>query len=196
MTGPRVADFDFDLPPELIAQQPPASRGESSMLVVDRSPGAFRDAQFAEFPSQLVPGDLLVLTQPGDSGATLARRATKAISPCQRPKMLDAPSLRFVSGARVGTTNLGSFRSATTTGRIEVMLTEPVPHNRWCPQVWGPHRQVLVCGGKSRFWDREKPQTSILHLLERTFGAPWCARQKSSQLESDWSFRTFRRDSP
>jgi S-adenosylmethionine:tRNA ribosyltransferase-isomerase len=36
----RVADFDFDLPAELIAQQPPAERGQSRMLVVDRATGA------------------------------------------------------------------------------------------------------------------------------------------------------------
>ena len=50
MTGPpegdeagtalRVADFDYDLPPELIAQQPPAERGQSRMLVMNRSTGA------------------------------------------------------------------------------------------------------------------------------------------------------------
>lgn len=121
MTGPRVADFDFDLPPELIAQQPPASRGESSMLVVDRSTGAFRDAQFAEFPSQLVPGDLLVLNDSRVIPARLyARRATKAISSVSAaPQMLDAPSLRFVSGARVGQpctiSGTGRYRSGPQT---------------------------------------------------------------------------------
>ena len=40
MSGLRVADFDFDLPPELIAQQPPAERGQSRMLVMDRATGA------------------------------------------------------------------------------------------------------------------------------------------------------------
>jgi S-adenosylmethionine:tRNA ribosyltransferase-isomerase len=129
MTGPRVADFDFDLPPELIAQQPPASRGESSMLVVDRSTGAFRDAQFAEFPSQLVPGDLLVLNDSRVIPARLyARRATKAISSVSAaPQMLDAPSLRFVSGARVGNHESRPVSAQQQpTGRIEVMLTEPV----------------------------------------------------------------------
>jgi len=59
--GLRVADFDFELPPELIAQQPPAQRGQSRMLAVDRSTGALRDGVFADFPSLLQPGDLLVL---------------------------------------------------------------------------------------------------------------------------------------
>ena len=61
MTGLLVTDFDFHLPPELIAQQPPTERGLSRMLVVDRSTGALRDGLFAEFPALLRPGDLLIL---------------------------------------------------------------------------------------------------------------------------------------
>ena len=61
MTGLRVSDFDYDLPAELIAQQPPTERGQSRMLVMNRATGDLRDATFAEFPSLLSPGDLLVL---------------------------------------------------------------------------------------------------------------------------------------
>jgi S-adenosylmethionine:tRNA ribosyltransferase-isomerase len=61
MTELTVADFDYELPPELIAQQPPAERGLSRMLVLDRTTGALRDASFADLPSLLHPGDLLVL---------------------------------------------------------------------------------------------------------------------------------------
>jgi len=57
----QVSDFDFELPPELIAQQPPLERGMSRMLTVDRPTGACTDTAFAEFPSLLQPGDLLVL---------------------------------------------------------------------------------------------------------------------------------------
>ena len=61
MSSLRVEDFDFHLPIELIAQQPPAERGQSRMLTVDRATGALRDSAFAELPSFLHPGDLLVL---------------------------------------------------------------------------------------------------------------------------------------
>jgi len=56
----RVADFDFELPEELIAQEPPAVRGTSRMLCVDRVSGALSDASFTDFPSLLQSGDLLV----------------------------------------------------------------------------------------------------------------------------------------
>jgi len=45
-----VSDFHYDLPPELIAQHPPAARGASRMLTLSRSIGAFADHLFAEFP--------------------------------------------------------------------------------------------------------------------------------------------------
>jgi S-adenosylmethionine:tRNA ribosyltransferase-isomerase len=76
MSGLRVADFDFDLPEELIAQQPPAERGESRMLVMDRATGALRDAKFAEFASLLNPGDLLVLNESRVIPARLYARRT------------------------------------------------------------------------------------------------------------------------
>ena len=59
MTALRVADFDFALPEELIAQQPPAERGLSRMLTMNRATGERRDSTFAELPALLNPGDLL-----------------------------------------------------------------------------------------------------------------------------------------
>jgi S-adenosylmethionine:tRNA ribosyltransferase-isomerase len=56
-----VSDFDYDLPEELIAQEPPAERGSSRMLVVSKSDQNFRDDQFANFASYVGPGDCLVL---------------------------------------------------------------------------------------------------------------------------------------
>jgi S-adenosylmethionine:tRNA ribosyltransferase-isomerase len=57
----RVSDFDYDLPEELIAQQPLPDRAASRMLVVDRASGTWQDRLFRDFPSFLAPGDCLVL---------------------------------------------------------------------------------------------------------------------------------------
>ena len=56
-----VSDFDYTLPPELIAQEPPTERGASRILVLERASGKFFDRAFAELPELLRPGDLLVL---------------------------------------------------------------------------------------------------------------------------------------
>jgi S-adenosylmethionine:tRNA ribosyltransferase-isomerase len=56
-----VDDFDYHLPPELIAQYPEPQRDASRMLVLDREAGDPRIAPFAEFAALLRPGDCLVL---------------------------------------------------------------------------------------------------------------------------------------
>ena len=57
----RLDDFDFQLPPEQIAQSPLASRSASRMLVVDRRTGEFQDAKFTDLAGELGPADVLVL---------------------------------------------------------------------------------------------------------------------------------------
>jgi S-adenosylmethionine:tRNA ribosyltransferase-isomerase len=57
----RVDEFDYNLPEELIAQQPLERRDASRMLVVDRATGTFEDRMFRDFPSYVHEGDCLVL---------------------------------------------------------------------------------------------------------------------------------------
>ena len=109
----RVSDFDYDLPEELIAQEPPAERGSSRMLVMDRATGAFRDDSFSGLGEHLRPGDLLVLN---DSRVIPARLYAHRTLVRDREK---------------------------PTGRIEVMLTEPVGDNRWRALV-RPSRKVAI----------------------------------------------------
>lgn len=99
--GLRVDDFDFDLPAELIAQQPAAERGMSRMLIANRATGALRDARFADLPSVLTAGDLLVLNDSRVIPARLYARRTK-VRDRQEPS-----------------------------GLIEVLLTESIGENLW-----------------------------------------------------------------
>jgi S-adenosylmethionine:tRNA ribosyltransferase-isomerase len=101
MTELGISDFHYDLPEDLIAQQPPAERGSSRMLVMDRATGAFHDGLFANLESHLRPGELLVLN---DSRVIPARLYAHRTLVRDREK---------------------------PTGRIEVMLTEPAGGNRW-----------------------------------------------------------------
>lgn len=101
MSNLLISDFDYHLPEDLIAQEPPAERGTSRMLLVDRATGALRDSNFADLPSHLREGDLLVLN---DSRVIPARLYARRTLRREREK---------------------------PTGRIEVMLTEPAGENRW-----------------------------------------------------------------
>ena len=101
VSGLLVEDFDFELPTELIAQQPPEERGRSRMLAMDRVTGALRDARFADLPALLNPGDLLVLNDSRVIPARLYARRT-AVRDRQEP-----------------------------TGQVQVLLTEPAGDNCW-----------------------------------------------------------------
>jgi S-adenosylmethionine:tRNA ribosyltransferase-isomerase len=54
----KLDDFHYELPPELIAQYPPATRGASRLLILDGAQA--RDGDFADLPGLLQPGDCLV----------------------------------------------------------------------------------------------------------------------------------------
>lgn len=56
-----ISEFDFELPPELIAQEPLADRQASRMLAVDRAANSFADRSFTDLPQFLRSGDVLVL---------------------------------------------------------------------------------------------------------------------------------------
>ncbi|MBI5958718.1 MAG: tRNA preQ1(34) S-adenosylmethionine ribosyltransferase-isomerase QueA [Chloroflexi bacterium] len=59
----HLSDFDYHLPPELIAQTPAEPRDASRMLVLNRTSGQIEHHQFRELPGYLTPGDVLVLNQ-------------------------------------------------------------------------------------------------------------------------------------
>ncbi len=56
----KTSDFDYHLPPELIAQHPVEPRDASRLLVVDRTAGSLAHRHFRDLPEYLRPGDLLV----------------------------------------------------------------------------------------------------------------------------------------
>lgn len=57
----RLADFDYHLPPALIAKHPPPRRRDSRLLVVDAATARLADRAFEDLPAYLEAGDLLVL---------------------------------------------------------------------------------------------------------------------------------------
>ena len=106
-----VSDFDFHLPPELIAQEPLRDRSSSRMLVLDRKSGAFTDQVFRNFPSHLRAGDVVVLNNskvfPARLFATRSGHRAQALSP------RNPASKQFLKG------------------RVEVLLTRHMGHDEW-----------------------------------------------------------------
>ncbi len=57
----KVSDFDYQLPPELIAQYPSEYRDNCRLMVVDRHSRSFQHHRFRDLPGLLSPEDLVVL---------------------------------------------------------------------------------------------------------------------------------------
>jgi S-adenosylmethionine:tRNA ribosyltransferase-isomerase len=59
----HISLFDYELPPERIAQEPLPERDGSRLLVLDRTTGAVHHQAFRDLPQLLNPGDLLVVNR-------------------------------------------------------------------------------------------------------------------------------------
>ncbi|MDB5186417.1 MAG: queA [Candidatus Saccharibacteria bacterium] len=57
----KLSDFDYELPEALIADRPPATRGGTRLLVLDRKTGDVADRMYRDLPELLQPGDVLVI---------------------------------------------------------------------------------------------------------------------------------------
>ncbi len=57
----RIEEFDYDLPQDLVAQEPRGRRDAARLMVLDRSGAELRDATISDLGEYLRPGDLLVL---------------------------------------------------------------------------------------------------------------------------------------
>jgi len=110
----RVADFNFHLPEELIAQQPPQERDAARMLVLDRATGAVQDSSFRALPQILNAGDLLVLNDSRVIPARLFATRAGATSQKQQPS-----------------------------GSVEVLLTQQLGPQEWSALV-RPGRKVQI----------------------------------------------------
>jgi S-adenosylmethionine:tRNA ribosyltransferase-isomerase len=59
--GSRTSHYDFDLPADRIAQHPTERRGDSRLMVVNRSTGEISHKQFSDLEQLIPPGDAIVL---------------------------------------------------------------------------------------------------------------------------------------
>src|SRR6478609_4747564 len=62
-SGLATSDYDFVLPPDLIARSPLAQRDASRLMVVDRATGTISHRRFGDLPEIVSPGGLLVVNR-------------------------------------------------------------------------------------------------------------------------------------
>jgi S-adenosylmethionine:tRNA ribosyltransferase-isomerase len=142
-----VSEFHYDLPPELIAQEPLADRAASRMLLLDRSNGRLQDRHFADLVDLLRPNDLIVFNNSRVFPARLyGRRAGLKAQP------------------------LSPHHPATKDflhGRVEVLLTRQVSNQQGesTPHEWEclvrPGRKVGI-GEILYFGDHDEQQAEVI----------------------------------
>ena len=124
----KTSDFDYTLPPELIAQTPVEPRNQSRLLVLNRNDGSIEHQRFADITYYLCTGDVLVFN---DSRVINARlRARKSDTGDE----LEVFLLRRLS-PNVWETLVRPGKGVSTGTRIEIMRSASSPH---------PNRDVVA----------------------------------------------------
>ena len=98
----RISELDYDLPEELIAQEPIANRAEARMLVLDRKSESVEHSRFYKLARHLREGDLLVLndTRVFPARLTRARKPAAASNCCWCGLSAEGPAGAWIALAR------------------------------------------------------------------------------------------------
>ena len=139
-----LSQFDYHLPPDLIAQHPLAERDQSRMLVVERSRQTFHDSSFSALPTLLSPGDVVVvnntrvlparlignrLDEHGQKGTRIELLLIKRVSDQEEWECLGKPARALRQGTLI--TFAGRLRGEVTAvlqegcRRVRFMCEEP-----------------------------------------------------------------------
>ncbi|NCE64274.1 tRNA preQ1(34) S-adenosylmethionine ribosyltransferase-isomerase QueA [Pseudoflavonifractor sp. 524-17] len=122
----KTADFDFELPEELIAQTPLEQRDTSRMLVLDKNTGCRKHLHFYDLPKLLKPGDCLVLNDSRVLPARLLGRRTPGGGAAEVLLLADRGEKVWEClvrpGRRIRTGTALSFGDGLLTAQVEQVL--------------------------------------------------------------------------
>jgi len=167
-----ISDFDYELPEELIAQQPLSERDASRMLVLDRSKWNWLDTNFASIPEYLRPHDVLVVN---DTRVFPARLEGKRLPSGGRVELLllreiehdlweclTRPARRLATGARIvlGNSNLyGEVVESRDHGLRLVRFESEAPFDRIIDKFGRTPLPPYIKRAADSVEDRERYQT-------------------------------------
>src|SRR5580698_7991422 len=105
-----LEEFDYELPPELIAQKPLTDREASRMLILDRNSGSYEDRHFSELP-ELLRGDELIVVN--------------------NARVIPARLFARRKGARAEPPGKGRVQQHFLQAKIEVLLVHRLEGDLW-----------------------------------------------------------------
>jgi len=164
-------DYDYELPAELIAQNPLPTRGDARLLVVRRQEDSTRHAHVRDLPNLLRPGDCLVLN---DSKVLAARLV----------------GFRSATGGKWQ----GLFLNRDKSGAWEILSRtrgrlQPGEWVTLCDRQLRPavRIQMLVSLGEGRWAARPESADSPINILERVGRVPLPPYIRDGEMvDSDW----------
>jgi S-adenosylmethionine:tRNA ribosyltransferase-isomerase len=163
-----ISDFDYELPEELIAQHPLEQRDAARMLVVDRAGRSWSDSRFAEMPSYVRAGDVVVINNTRVFPARLV-------------------GLREPSGGRVEL-----FMLREREGQVWEVLARPAKRLQEGARVrFGDGRlraeviEILEGGRRAVRFEADAPFDDLLEETGQTPLPPYIKRPSAGNLRED-----------
>ena len=123
----KTKDFDYALPPELIAQTPLDRRDGSRLLCLDRESGAFSHHHFYELPDFLRPGDCLILNKSRVLPARLLGERLPGGGACEVLLLIDRGEKTWECIVRPGKHLRVGARMRFGDGELTAEVTEVLP---------------------------------------------------------------------
>jgi S-adenosylmethionine:tRNA ribosyltransferase-isomerase len=150
----KTTELDYELPSELIAQDPVAVRSESRLLVLDRSTGTLLDSAFSRLGEFLRPGDCLVLNDTKVLPARFfARRETggklEGLFLCEA--LTPGPAVRKPSDAEIAALGCASLAIVSNTHHVIARPDASLPPRRRGKQSPATEVERVKCG--ARVWE-------------------------------------------
>ena len=150
----KTSDFNYELPPELIAQTPIQRRDASRLLVLDKNTGAWQHRHFYDLPEYLRPGDCLILNNSRVLPARLLGHRLPGGGACEVLLLIDRgqktweclvrPGKRMRTGAKL------SFGDGELTAEVVEELTDPESGDGLPRREAGWLRRLTLRGPENR----------------------------------------------
>ncbi len=140
----KLADFDFELPPELIAQHPAKERDQSRLLVLNRADSSIQHYYFRDIGSFLRPADILVVNQTKVMPARLKGRRTDSGGRVEFLLIHRREGTCWLAMAKPGRRLKPGTIVEVGQGDLRIEVVERAPEGRFLVRLQGPDIEGLM----------------------------------------------------
>jgi len=189
-----TADFDYDLPQELIAQTPLPKREQSRMMILDRRTGKINHSRFEEFADYLNKGDVLVLNNtkviPARAWGKKEGKEIEFLFLKESQEGLWEVLCRPAKKASLG--DVISFSPQTVFARKEGAVAAPTAGLHFTPQILERIKtkrvqvaEISLDVGLATFQPVRAKRIEDFHMLEETYSVSQAVSQTINEAKKE-----------